>query len=1160
MFNVKNSLILEKIMEYSKTLLPEYSSLFAAERFLLAVCDFINGTFSIEDTDYDKKHLEESVKAMDSDVQTIKNTILLYVSHYGDEISTTDALYIQRKVFEAKMKAEKDNYTELLPEYLLDTIINDPTPLINSIIHKIAPSDMSDNKEQKDVPGTEGAKVENTARAKRKFDRLFESETEKNQESGESIPVTEEQEQVQSIGSLTENVKKVRDRLSEVVFGQDSAINVFSLGYFQAEMRLAIDSENKRPAATFLFAGSPGVGKTLLAKTAARLLELPCKNFDMSEYADSVSYSDLIGYGENYKSPKEGLLTGFVRKNPKCVLIFDEIEKAHMTTIHLFLQILDAGRLTDNYTNREVSFNKAIIIFTTNVGKALYNSSETGDFSDTSRKVILKALQNEIHPVTRQPVFPAAICSRFASGNVVMFNNMNANSLCSISKAEAERYVNNFNRKYGVSVSIDNDVYSALLFSEGGTADARTIKSRSEKFFNDELFELFRLVSFDGKSEKLQNIKSINLNIAVPEDKETAKFFVDDMQKKVLIFSANQEIKYNGEADNIEVILTHDRENFEKLLQDGNINFAIIDFDVENIKNKKYLNIEDILSASRDALIYVREKHSDVPVYVLQHKNAALNIEEQKSFLNNGVRGFIELDDNNQLPVKELQSICELLYRQKSMKELAKSNRLITFETGQSISEDGEKAQITLFDFRLSTAVDAEDTNNIMSNVSKPDVTFDDIIGAKDAKDELEFFINYLKDPKQYAESGLRTPKGVLLYGPPGTGKTLLAKATANKAGVTFISAEGNQFIKRYVGEGKDALHDIFAVARKYSPSILFIDEFEAIAKERQGGDHAMANGEDVLTALLTEMDGFNTDISRPVFVLAATNFDVRPGSGRSLDRALLRRFDSLIYVDLPDKSERIKYIEKKIENKPVFEISNEEKENIAVRSTGMSLADLDSVFERALRNAIRTAERKVTDKVLDDAFETILGGEEKKWEISLLERVARHEAGHAFLCWHSGETPSYMTIVARGNHGGYMRHGDNEGKELYTKEELYSQIRIALGGRASEIVYYGDKDGLTTGASGDLVSATEIAQRIICTYGMDDKFGLAVINSQYAESSELSCKIRDAVNRIMDEQMKEAVRILFENRNAIDAIVAELMTKNHLNGPEIKAIFEAHS
>lgn len=300
-------------------------------------------------------------------------------------------------------------------------------------------------------------------------------------------------------------------------------------------------------------------------------------------------------------------------------------------------------------------------------------------------------------------------------------------------------------------------------------------------------------------------------------------------------------------------------------------------------------------------------------------------------------------------------------------------------------------------------------------------------------------------------------------------------------------------------------------------------------------------------------MDGFVNDSSKPVFVLAATNFDVEPGKDKSLDPALMRRFDRRVYIDLPNKDDRIRFLKMKIEKNHALDISNTRIDNIAMRATGMSLAELDSVVELALRSAIREGSTSVNDAILEEAFETFNSGEVKKWDVSQLERVARHEAGHAFLCWLSGETPSYLTIVARGNHGGYMQHAEQEGKAIYTKDELLARIRTSLGGRAAEIAYYGERDGISTGASGDLASATNVAQQIVCTYGMDDEFGLAVVHGAVASNGTMSVEVRASVNRILKEQMSEAVKLISENKDKIDSLVEELMSKNHLNGSEIE-------
>lgn len=225
-----------------------------------------------------------------------------------------------------------------------------------------------------------------------------------------------------------------------------------------------------------------------------------------------------------------------------------------------------------------------------------------------------------------------------------------------------------------------------------------------------------------------------------------------------------------------------------------------------------------------------------------------------------------------------------------------------------------------------------------------------------------------------------------------------------------------------------------------------------------------------------------------------------------------------------------------------------------------MSLAELDSVVELALRSAIREGSTTVNDAILEEAFETFNSGEIKKWDVSQLERVARHEAGHAFLCWLSGETPAYLTIVARGDHGGYMQHAEQEGKAIYTKDELLARIRTSLGGRAAEIAYYGECDGISTGASGDLASATNVAQQMVCTYGMDDEFGLAVFNTAATTNGTMSVEVRTSINRILKEQLHEAVKVISENKDKIDHLVDALMSKNHLNGDEIEQAITRNS
>lgn len=1149
MIEMKNSTLLDKIIEHAKSYGEDSSAGLTAERYLLSVIDTVSGATSIDIAENEKSKLRDILMNFFPKMQNLKEVKRLLNEHIEGKGKSTymDALYMQQCMYKAKDIAKQKGQEQLSPELLLTYILDKPSDFIKTYVMKseknAAEAAPSASEFAARVPETAAEKTEERQRKESDDDRgmkTFSKET---------------------VAALTEKVKRIHDRLIGSVYGQDNAVSVFTAGYFQAELLSLTDKDRTRPKATFLFAGPPGVGKTFLAEKAAEVLQLPYQRFDMSEYSDKEASIEFCGSDNVYKNAKSGNVTSFVESNPKCVILFDEIEKAHISVIHLFLQILDAGRIRDSCTDREVPFTDAILFFTTNAGRQLYEDSDATDYSGVTRKVILKALQNDTDPTTGAAYFPAAICSRFASGNVVMFNHIAAYNLRAIAKKEVLRHAKNFENEVGIQVKIDEKVYTALLFAEGGAADARMIRSRAETFFDDELFELFRLLDTDRVSTKIKDLEAIHIGVDLPtDDKELYELFERESASEVLVFSSQQACEQCAAVcPTIKFINAQSINEAKRVLHEHDISFVLIDLTFGKSGESNCLNIEDEDSIARDFFRFVREFHAETPLYLLQTADRELSDEEKLSFQRQGVRDFVSLSLDKAAFAAEMSMITEQLHQQESMERLAKANKLVSFQTSQAIKDDGKTAEITLFDFEMKVAIDAEDSKNILSNLSKPNVRFDQVIGAEEAKKELKYFVEYLKHPKKYIGTGVSAPRGVLLYGPPGTGKTMLAKAMAKESDVTFIAAEGNQFLNRYQGVGRDRVKELFRAARKYAPSILFIDEIDAIAKERRGGDNA-SDVEATLTAFLAEMDGFKNDTSKPVFVLAATNFEVEPGSPKSLDPALMRRFDRRVYIDLPTKEERIRYIRMKLAEKTAFELTEDKISNIAIRSTGMSLAELESVFELSLRTAIRDGNLKVTDDIFDEAFETFHCGEMKKWDASQLERTARHEAGHAFLCWESGETPSYVTVVARGDHGGYMQHDSNEEKAIYTKDELLAKIRTALGGRAAEIVYYGEKAGVSTGAGGDLVSATRMARQLICAYGMDDEMGLAVVDPQEAQSGVLALDIRRSVNKILDREMKHAIRLIDENKPIIDLFVGKLLAENHLTGNEVKAIFESRS
>ncbi len=1142
MKNNNFSRLLEELIDTAKSVGGRNGPL-SPERFIVALLGRCERTRD-EDKNEELRVAEALLRVSIKDIGAARDILISGILS-EKEMSYSSIGYMDKRLEDARKAAEDSANGIITVAILLGSICKEPTETVKRAFESGAAGKTTDKKA---TEKSEDAETNGSV-----FDPIPLSRENTTEDSGRK----------RDMGALVEEVEYIRRELSAAVLGQDNAINLFVSGYFRSEMLSSIEKAKRKPKATFLFAGPPGVGKTFLAEQAAKVLgglpankELKFRRFDMSEYSDKEAHVDFCGSNAVYSQSKPGVVTTFVSDNPKCILLFDEIEKAHSCIINLFLQILDAGQLTDVFHNKQVSFSEAIIIFTTNAGKQFYEDSETGDFSSVPRKVIINALKKDVDPHTGIPYFPAAICSRFASGNVVMFNHIGASILSSIAKNEILRNVANLKTETGMEMEVGESVYAALLFSEGATVDARTIKARAGTFINDELYELLSLIASMGTGAGVNSIEKINIDVDFSRvSREAATLFVPEKMPKVLVFADDETVDICAEKLlSVEVIGVRDLESSIEVMKKHDISFAMVDMRFGMSEDGiKSLHIEDTPSLARDFYRFVRDQRKSLPVYLIENAERKFSEEERLSFLRQGVRGILKVSRDE--PLEEtISEIAMALHRQESMERLAKQNKIVSFETSQTISADGKYAEIKLIELMLSVAVDSEDNKAVIGTMSMPEERFKDVIGAEDAKRELAYFVEYLKNPKKYIGTGVKPPRGVLLYGPPGTGKTMLAKAMANESNVTFISTEGNRFIKKYVGEGSEEVHRLFATARKYAPTVLFVDEIEAIAKARTGAfDGSTSTAEQVLTAFLTEMDGFTKDNSKPVFVLAATNFEVEPGSAKSLDPALLRRFDRRIFIDLPRKEDRMKFIKKKIEENHVFDISQNQLDTIVTRSTGMSLADLDSAMELAIRSAIREGSAKVTDAVLEEAFEIFNNGDVKKWDSSQLERVARHEAGHAFMSWHSGDTPTYLTIVARGNHGGYMQRAEKEGKAIYTKDELLASIRTSLGGRAAELAYYGDRDGISTGASGDLANATNTAMRIVGAYGMDETFGLSVVVSDVASGGAMSVEVRDAVNRILDEQMAETTRIISENKDMIDALVEQLMRKNHMNEHEIE-------
>ncbi|MDQ0247578.1 cell division protease FtsH [Bacillus fengqiuensis] len=447
----------------------------------------------------------------------------------------------------------------------------------------------------------------------------------------------------------------------------------------------------------------------------------------------------------------------------------------------------------------------------------------------------------------------------------------------------------------------------------------------------------------------------------------------------------------------------------------------------------------------------------------------------------------------------------------------------------------------------------------------KKKVKFKDVAGADEEKQELVEVVEFLKDPRKFAELGARIPKGVLLVGPPGTGKTLLARAVAGEAGVPFFSISGSDFVEMFVGVGASRVRDLFENAKKNAPCIIFIDEIDAVGRQRGaglGGGHD--EREQTLNQLLVEMDGFGAN--EGIIIVAATN---RPDI---LDPALLRpgRFDRQITVDRPDVNGREAVLKVHARNKPLDQYVD--LKAIAMRTPGFSGADLENLLNEAALVAARQDKKKIDMTDIDEATDRVIAGPAKKSRvISKKERniVAYHEAGHTIIgvVLDEADMVHKVTIVPRGQAGGYAVMLPKEDRYFMTKPELLDKITGLLGGRVAEEIVFGE---VSTGAHNDFQRATSIARRMITEYGMSDKlgpmqFGQAQgqvflgrdLHNEQNYSDAIAHEIDMEMQRFIKDCYERARQILTENRDKLELVAQTLLKVETLDAAQIKHLVE---
>ena len=984
--------------------------------------------------------------------------------------------------------------------------------------------------------------------------------------TGVATTAGDDEAQPAQVGRLVEVTGGLQNILARKVIGQRQAARQIADAVFQA--RLFHRSGDATPAAVMLFLGPPGVGKTYTAQLVAKALygddDAHFLRLDMSSYADPESYRMLVGFEPSYQGARPGRLTEWVAEHPRSLILIDEVEKAHPVVHNLFLQVLDRGQLEDKYKKENASFGETIVIFTTNLGKELYaTGAAAGPLAhvNISRAAVLEALRNAPHPLTGRPALTPEMCSRLAKGYPILFNHLTPGNLEQIARLAVEELSAELEARRGIRVvPLEPRLLTLMILRLGPDLDARMLTSGVPLMLLDAYHEAMR--SLDDP-RLLDQVRS--LRIELPASRELQYFErMYEGGESILLVTRSTSLEEALSASTPTLRSASSVDEAVEICRRERPDMVLVDIDSGS----------DASAALAPSLRRLRSAHPRVPIYLLAPTPLArTKAREDVDKLADGCGACGLLEG----PVEEwppgadspLEAARRALLREANMRERFRGRQSVHFTWDIEVSRDpsplavdkGAAIVLRPRDIHAQTVVASKDRTARLTFTGIPKERFEDVAGAREAKRRLKEVIGWLRDPGALRSLGVDLPAGVLLEGSPGNGKTLLARATAGEANLPFFAASATDFASKWVGESEANVRELFERAATYAPSILFIDEIDAIGSRRSMEHSSVSDA--MLNQLLVSMDGFARR-DRPVFFLAATN------RSELLDPALKRpgRFDLIISIDDLDLEARADLLTRCLAGVPHGQ--DVQIDELARASIGMSGAQLSQVVKEAAIQAFRERSESSSDappgvgmRHLREALTTVRYGLRREGAAPAaadLLATAYHEAGHALLA--ELERPGsvhQVTVLPRGRALGFVESLPESESHSLTVKDVLSRIRVALAGRAAEILVFG-ADNASAGCSQDLEQATRLAALSVTRFGMSKTFG--PISLPVMEQLLPGCgaaKRADAdVAAILREQAALVSDVLGQRRSDLDALAKALIERETLDGAGLAALVRA--
>ena len=922
------------------------------------------------------------------------------------------------------------------------------------------------------------------------------------------------------------SINQLKQKLEEVIVGQDHAIDIVINALIKA-YSFKNDEINK-PLLTCLFAGPSGSGKTFLAENIVNGLKLPCYEFNGADYFANASEDKLIG---------------FIANNPHGALILNDIEEfSPAFTSHLINMLLTGSTAGLNCRG-------LIIFLTTSGGRSIYMENTPFSYATLSAKEIIDSLRKELHPKIKDTIaFHPFLLDLLSEENVVMFNHLDVFSKQLLLAAHLKGYAKTFLDNTGIETNLNYVEFARfVMFSHSDIEDVKSLKKEAEKLFDEQIAFLAEQVDIETKKSLVELVKNINFNIELEDAEDKVKELFADRTIEVLFIArkGDYELFEKLNIENVRFNFAKDVEEVKALI-DKDMDVILLDPTIGNRNRSGILplDVEDYNSVGMDIFNYVVRYRNSTPLYLLNNADSNLPYSSFHTLILKGAEDVVTYSNEDTKGLADLISTLAINYELGYDIEFLHDEQLrLESNPAQELNKDEQGIYSLNVNYRKlqlrSAGISAFDVDELEHKDIKK---FNDIIGNNIPKEILLGYGKYLSQTQTYLSSGLLPPKMILIHGDSEIGKTAIIKAFANECHAKLIKLDCKQLYMQFTSleDLYSKIRNAFSNARRSSPCVLHLDNIEMLFP-------AMFSEviEKCLTILKEEVEYTAKDIYHPVLIIGERykRADIHPGIYEFVSRNIV--------LEVPTVEDVEEFITKFFEKKHVKTVSKKVIHNFARRNFPTVYSELKRILEFALNYA---QDKPLTDELLSESLDVYNQGDLSAFQPTDEYRLstAYHEMGHYLLMRLFGTKPVFVTIVPRGNYGGYTLDETDRIKYSTTKQEFLNEICVFFGGRAAEVIFDGEEKGINTGIGSDIRGATNIARMMVMYYAMGNKSKARYFDFELESNNET---IYAQVNEILDQEYERAIKLLTLNRKNLDKLAQALYEKNSIIGDELEEL-----